>query len=233
MNNRSKGFIKSAKTVGKVVIKTTGNIVASMLEEETCQAKGCNKAVSKAGYKLCYSHYKAANSSGGNNFRAKTAGKIVSTVPEEGTCQTRGCDKTVSKAGYKFCYSHYKAANSSGDNNFRTKFPAQYRTQDGHQVRSKAEVLIDNWLFTHEINHSYERKLPIAEDVYCDFYLPQGKVYIEYWGLENDPKYRARKSAKLKTYRQAKLKLIELTEKHIINLDDVFPQLLLKHGYKL
>ena len=45
MNNRPKGFIKSAKTVGKVFIKTTGKIVSSMLEEETCQAKGCNKTV--------------------------------------------------------------------------------------------------------------------------------------------------------------------------------------------
>ena len=48
---------------------------------------------------------------------------------------------------------------------------------------SKAEMLIDNWLYMAEIVHAYERKLPIEEDVYCDFYIPKGKVYIEYWGM--------------------------------------------------
>ena len=50
------------------------------------------------------------------------------------------------------------------------------RSADGHFVRSKAEQLIDNWLYMAEIVHAYERKLPIEEDVYSDFYIPTGKV---------------------------------------------------------
>src|ERR1039457_5867241 len=40
------------------------------------------------------------------------------------------------------------------------KSPPTYRTEDGHRVRSKAEVIIDDWLYSHNIVHAYEIKLP-------------------------------------------------------------------------
>ena len=40
------------------------------------------------------------------------------------------------------------------------------------------------------------------EEVYCDFYIPTGKIYIEFWGLENDPKYAKRKEAKKAIYKK-------------------------------
>lgn len=113
---------------------------------------------------------------------------------------------------------------------FREKFEAKHRATDGHFVRSKAEMIIDNWLYMSELAHAYERKLPIEEDVYCDFYLPVGKVYIEYWGYENDIKYLDRKKAKLQIYDKYGFNLIELYETDIQNLDDVLPKKLLKFG---
>ncbi|SDX19658.1 hypothetical protein SAMN05444410_110117 [Hydrobacter penzbergensis] len=77
--------------------------------------------------------------------------------------------------------------------NFREKFPATFRTKDGHMVRSRAEVIIDNALYDYKLAHAYERKLPIEEDLYSDFFIPTETVYIEYWGMENDPKYLNRK----------------------------------------
>jgi hypothetical protein len=111
---------------------------------------------------------------------------------------------------------------------FREKFPATNRTTDGHWVRSKSEMLIDNWLYMNGIAHAFERKLPIEEDVYCDFYIPEGKVYIEYWGLEDEPKYVERKKVKLELYQKYHFNLIELTEDHVKNLDDHLPKMLLK-----
>ncbi|AFZ14174.1 hypothetical protein Cri9333_3344 [Crinalium epipsammum PCC 9333] len=115
---------------------------------------------------------------------------------------------------------------------FREKFQgsAQHRTTDGHLVRSKAEVLIDNWLYMSGLVHAYERRLPIEEEVYCDFYIPSGKVYIEYWGYNNDPDYVARKKIKQDLYQKYELNLIELDDEHIKNLDDYMPQMLLKFG---
>lgn len=78
--------------------------------------------------------------------------------------------------------------------------------------------------------HAYERQVPIEEDLYCDFYLPEGKVYIEYWGLENDARYAARKKVKQELYRKYGLNLIEVKDEHIKNIDDVLPRLLLKFG---
>ncbi|GGD98325.1 glycerol kinase [Paenibacillus nasutitermitis] len=113
---------------------------------------------------------------------------------------------------------------------FREKFEAKHRTTDGHYVRSRAEMLIDNWLYMSEIVHAYERKLPVEEDLYCDFYLPIGKVYIEYWGMENDERYKERKKAKLDIYNKYGFKLIEIEDADIQNLDDILPKKLLKFG---
>ena len=110
---------------------------------------------------------------------------------------------------------------------FRDKFKPEIRAQDGHYVRSKSELIIDNWLYVSKIVHAYERKLPIEEDLYCDFYIPTGKVYIEYWGLDDD-KYINRKNKKLEIYKKYNLNLIELMEKDVTNLDDTLPAKLLE-----
>jgi len=112
---------------------------------------------------------------------------------------------------------------------FREKFRPEHRTQDGHYVRSKSEIIIDNWLYVSKIVHAYERKLPIEEELYCDFYLPTGKVYIEYWGLD-EVKYLSRKEKKLEIYKKYNLNLIQLVEKDISNLEDVLPAKLLEFG---
>ena len=132
--------------------------------------------------------------------------------------------------------SDYKGNSSSSASpsmsDFRQKFPANLRTMDGHMVRSRAEVLIDNYLYNAGLVHAYERKLPVEEDVYSDFYLPDKRIYIEYWGLENEPKYAARKETKQAIYSKYKdrFHLIELGNDEIANLDDHLPRLLLKFG---
>jgi len=113
------------------------------------------------------------------------------------------------------------------EEDYRKKYPRRYRTQDGHYVRTKSEAIIDNWLYNNMIVHAYERKVPIKEDIHCDFFIPQAKCYIEYWGME-DEAYLERKKKKQKLYRKHKLKLIELTEADIENIDDVLPKKLMK-----
>jgi hypothetical protein len=55
-------------------------------------------------------------------------------------------------------------------------------------------------------------------------------VYIEYWGLENNLEYSARKRVKQELYQKYEFNLIELSDEHIKNLDDYLPRLLLKFG---
>jgi len=97
-------------------------------------------------------------------------------------------------------------------------------------VRSRGELLIDNWLYMAGILHAYERRLPIEDEAYCDFWIPGGKVYIEYWGIDGDASYEARRRRKLALYRQHSLDLIEVTNEDIDRLDDVLPPKLLRFG---
>lgn len=115
---------------------------------------------------------------------------------------------------------------------FRDKFPAKLRTKDGHYVRSRAEIIIDNALYDYGLAHAYERKLPVEEELYSDFYLPQNNVYIEYWGLE-DSHYIKRKHQKQAIYKKYNFNLIELSDDDIANVDDVLPKKLLKFKIKV
>lgn len=122
---------------------------------------------------------------------------------------------------------------------FRKKYPAEYRTKDGHYVRSKAELTIDDSLYLWGIAHAYEKKLPnTTENVYSDFHIPSGNgrpkaVYIEYWGMENDEKYNQRKHRKIKIYNELGLSLIQLNDADIKNIEDSLQKYLLQHGIKV
>lgn len=105
----------------------------------------------------------------------------------------------------------------------RKKWPAKYRCRDGHYVRSRAELLIDNWLFAEGIKHIYEKQVtfPNNEKCLCDFYLPDLSAYIEFWG-KTDDYYIKRKNIKTSLYKSLKnVKLIELDDKSLENLDDI------------
>ena len=126
-----------------------------------------------------------------------------------------------------------KVAKEEQKEDFREKFKAEYRTSDGHYVRSRAELVIANWLFVEGIAYAYEKRVPIEEDIYCDFYIPKGKVYIEFWGLEDDEAYIKRKEKKIELYKKYNLNLIEIDNNTINNIDDYLPKELLKFGVSL
>ncbi|NOH60896.1 glycerol kinase [Vibrio sp. RE88] len=113
---------------------------------------------------------------------------------------------------------------------FRQKFEAKHRTLDGHYVRSKAELKIDNWLYMNGIVHAYDRQLPIEEDVLSDFYLPTGKVYLQYWGRDTGAFPENEKADIKRIYEQHQFDLIEVEPDDIDKLDDVLPAKLREFG---
>ncbi|MCX6666079.1 MAG: hypothetical protein NT038_08510 [Euryarchaeota archaeon] len=161
--------------------------------------------------------------------KLKEQGKITKCqecgIWKEGTLPLcKDCYFISKKAEEKKSTTYKTSDVEEEENNFRTKFPANFRTEDGHMVRSKAEQIIDNWLYHKGIVHAYERRVPIEDEVYCDFFIPLGqKVWIEYWGLEEE-KYLKRKELKKGFYEKNQKKLIELVDKDIENLDDVMPK---------
>ena len=110
-------------------------------------------------------------------------------------------------------------------------------TLDGKQrVKSAAEAVIANYLFTHKIPYVYEKSFkscyPGSYPMKPDFYVPldndknsKNAVWIEHWGIvfdsqgnervtwlnpKEEAKYIADKQKKLNTYKACNAKLIEL-----------------------
>lgn len=116
------------------------------------------------------------------------------------------------------------------DLDFRKKWPAKYRCDDGHYVRSKNEQLVDNWLYHHGVCHAYEVLVVDREkgmEYISDFYLPHMNTYMEIWGFET-PEYLSRKKKKTAAYKNNGLKLIEMTDAEIKILDDYLRRILYK-----
>ncbi|KHA59545.1 glycerol kinase [Vibrio variabilis] len=115
---------------------------------------------------------------------------------------------------------------------FRQKFEAKHRTLDGHYVRSKGELIIDNWLYMNGIVHAYDRQLPIEQDVLSDFYLPAGKVYLQYWGSDSGEIDAKQRDKIIALYQEHGFALIEVTPDDIEYLDERLPSKLREFGIK-
>ncbi|ANU38841.1 glycerol kinase [Vibrio scophthalmi] len=116
--------------------------------------------------------------------------------------------------------------------NFQQKFAAKHRTLDGHYVRSRGELIIDNWLYMNGIVHAYDRPLPIEQEQLCDFYLPTGKVYLQYWGDDQGPTDEVSKQTIKTLYQQHQFALIEVCVDEIDRLDEVLPNQLRAFGIR-
>ncbi|WP_432473212.1 hypothetical protein [Amphritea sp. HPY] len=101
---------------------------------------------------------------------------------------------------------------------------------DGHLLRSEAEVMIDNWLYLADINHACRKQLPVDEDLQADFFIPQGNLYIEFWGTDSAPGYLADKLRKKELFQQYNLNVLELQEEDLKQLDQLLPKQLLRYG---
>ncbi|MCL2522240.1 MAG: hypothetical protein FWE36_05200 [Erysipelotrichales bacterium] len=84
-----------------------------------------------------------------------------------------------------------------------SSYEGKHTCDDGHIVKSKSEMTIDDYLFRKNIKHAYEKEFRVSMDLHLkpDFYLQDQKVYLEHWGLEG------------KSYNETKLfKMIQYAE---------------------
>ena len=155
------------------------------------------------------------------------------------------CDQWFEKANptHELCYDCYKKTNqiveiknfnfneilekaNNTANNFdpRKKWKAENLCDDGHYVRSRAEMIIDNWLYHNEYVHAYEKSVFLpnnpSENLLSDFFLPKGKIHIEFWGIKNNEHYTYRKEQKIELYKKNNLNLISLNDDDLTRLED-------------
>jgi hypothetical protein len=57
--------------------------------------------------------------------------------------------------------------------------------KDGHVADSISEMVVDNWLFEHDLAHERNKAYP-GSKMTCDFYLPSQNLWLEYFGLAGE-----------------------------------------------
>jgi hypothetical protein len=118
------------------------------------------------------------------------------------------------------------------EDDFRRRYPREWHCADGHDVRSKGEAMIDEWLSAHMVCHDYERLANIPEHLIPDFtvYSASGHpVFIELWGMLDNPDYVQRRARKCEAYHRHQCELIELYDDDLRNLDFALRQKLRAH----
>lgn len=106
--------------------------------------------------------------------------------------------------------------------NFLDERRRTWRAADGDLLRSSDEVRIDDWFHRTGIEHEVERRVPADRLRYCDWYLPRGAIYVEYWGLTHREEwYREARRVREVLYRRFNLTLVSIEPEDMRNLDEV------------
>lgn len=105
--------------------------------------------------------------------------------------------------------------------NFLDERHRTWRAADGDLLRSSDEVRIDDWFHRNGIEHEVERRVPADRLRYCDWYLPRGEIYVEYWGLTHEEWYREARRVREELYRRFNLTLVSIEPEDMRNLDEV------------
>jgi len=216
-------------------MKTYKNVTSTVLGEKLkLPARKINLILKEAGWLI----------KKGKGWEATEAGKMVGArikkYKNNGNPYVIWPADIITKKAFQHILEHYteevqnttQNTNDSKINKIRKPTDNLIRTMDGHYVRSKSEAIIDDWLYMNEIIHSYEKRLPAEQDLFCDFYLPKGNIYIEHWGLDTE-QYQAKKKHKKTIYAEYKLNLIETDEKTIKQIDDFLTKELIKYDITL
>lgn len=100
------------------------------------------------------------------------------------------------------------------------EYNGEFICSDGHIVKSQAERNIDEFLFKENVKHGYEVQLPVDENIsikpdFCLFDFRglnnnnnSTKVFVEYFGIENDERYENQKKFKIDYYKKIKATVI-------------------------
>lgn len=121
------------------------------------------------------------------------------------------------KAARKRFGSWNKTIKAAGFKPNPVMFARKHTANDGHICDSLAEKIIDDWLYSRQINH--ERSLPYPGNLnfHSDFVIKD--YWIEFFGLHGQHKrYDELRKEKLKLVKVYNLKLIEIYPK------DLFPK---------
>jgi hypothetical protein len=110
-----------------------------------------------------------------------------------------------------------------GNSNLADPTP-RFKTLKGEMVRSLSEKFIADFLFTHKVEYEYEKHLKLDNwELKPDFYLSTYKIYLEFWGMLDDPRYFQNFQSKVTAYNKHHIKFIALNQEDLPNIETNFP----------
>ncbi len=94
---------------------------------------------------------------------------------------------------FHYDHTHVEAADFDSRAEYVAERQAEtYETLAGETVASRAERVIADFLFTHDVEYQYEavaawtESAPEKGEYRPDFYLPAYDIYIEHWGIDEN-----------------------------------------------
>ncbi|MFT7128108.1 MAG: hypothetical protein ACI89U_000213 [Gammaproteobacteria bacterium] len=112
--------------------------------------------------------------------------------------------------------------------------PAQksFLSIDGHQHNRKSLLQICHWLYMAGIAHASNRRLPFDGEYYADFYIPAHQIYIESWDDDSGSELKNKLQRK-ELYRQVNIKVIDVEQKNLGQLDEFLTREFRKRGIRI
>lgn len=155
---------------------------------------------------------------------------------------------TETKIGYHFCTSCYSKYSTKSitvqiknckevtiTDEYGNK---EFKNKAGVMVRSLSEKIVSDELYDRGIRYRYEPTVPyLKEDgeigeLHPDFYLPDYDLYIEHWGIENNPKYESTKQFKEKIYKEQNKNVVGTTADDLKDISAAITKILFKFPKK-
>lgn len=102
---------------------------------------------------------------------------------------------------------------------------------DGHRHTRRLAMQVCHWLYLAGLTHATQRRLPVAEELYADFYLPRHRVYVECWD-ESGAGLAARMHRR-DVYQKLGFAVIDVELKDGARVDDIMTRAMRKLGIKI
>lgn len=97
---------------------------------------------------------------------------------------------------------------------------SQMVSLDGSLCPSPAHRLIAQWLYLAGIRYALSQPLPGEPKLRTDFYLPDFRVFLDYWGEAGNAEVLSQRMQRSEVYRQLDAVALELYPEDLADLDD-------------
>ncbi|MET0357208.1 MAG: 4-alpha-glucanotransferase [Cellvibrio sp.] len=114
---------------------------------------------------------------------------------------------------------------------FQPNSQSSAKSLSGHDISSRIELIVENWLYLAGLNHSRRYVLQEGnENIMTDFFLPEQQVCIDIWGAKDNAAALAEKLTKQDFYKKYAYEFIELHDETIAQVDEILAKQLLHFG---